>query len=100
MKKTARLITTLKPNDVGAVWKIYEVDPPVHVDDDPEEAATKYVVASAANVMYSGPEVYLFPAEKHGDIWEVIDWTELDGSYRGGLDHATAIEGAGYEVVQ
>jgi len=46
----------------------------------------------------SGPETYIFPAKKSGDIFEVADWGELNGSYRGGFDHAEALKGAGYEV--
>jgi hypothetical protein len=92
--KTAKLLTTLPPNDVGAVWKIYELDPPMPTYGEP----TKYVVASAVRAMYSGPEVYLFPAVKNGDEFEVSDWSELEGSYRGGLRHDTALENAGYEV--
>ena len=88
---TARLLHTEPPNEVGAVWKIYELDPP--------HEGAKVVVVSANNVMFSGPETYIFPAEKRGDVYEISDWGELDGSYRGGLDHAEALRLAGYEVV-
>ena len=55
----------------------------------------EYVVVSAADVMYSGPETYIFGADENG---EVVDWLELPGSFRGKLDHVAALEGAGYEV--
>lgn len=87
---TARLIATEPPNEVGAVWKIYELDPPAD--------GVKTVVVSANTVMFSGPETYIFPAEKHGDVYEISDWGELDGSYRGGLDHEEALRGLGYTV--
>ena len=89
--KTARLVTELPPNEVGAVWKIYELDPPLE--------GAKTVVVSANNVMFSGPETYIFPAAKQGDVYEITDWCELDGSYRGGLDHDEALGYAGYEVL-
>lgn len=87
---TARLLHTEPPNEVGAVWKIYELDPP--------HEGAKTVVVSAANVMFSGPETYIFAATKDGKIKDG-EWRELDGSYRGGLDHAEALRLAGYEVV-
>jgi hypothetical protein len=43
--------------------------------------------------MLSGPETYIFPSDETG---KVIDWGELDGSYRGGLSHEKAIEDAGF----
>jgi len=66
----------------------------------------KNVIVSATRVPYSGPETYIFGAaklektDKFGNDWETADWGELDGSYRGGLSHAQALENAGYEIVQ
>lgn len=31
---------------------------------------------------------------------EILNWSELEGSYHGGLDHERALERAGYEVVK
>lgn len=56
---------------------------------------TNYVIVSAANVIFSGPETYIFPADKDGTI---LDWLELSGSFKGGLDHKKALAGAGYDV--
>jgi hypothetical protein len=68
---------------------LYFLDPPV--DDDME-----YVVVSATVVPFGeGPETYIFPADSSG---EITDWGELHGSYKGDLDHAKALRGAGYEV--
>jgi len=53
----------------------------------------KFVVASAANAMFSGPETYLFGANKNG---VVQDWGELAGSSRGIYDHEAALSNAGY----
>jgi hypothetical protein len=59
------------------------------------QGSTNYVVISAVNAMFSGPETYIFPASSNG---EVIDWCELDGSYKGGLDHVQALRQAGYGI--
>lgn len=47
--------------------------------------------------MFSGPETYIFPADKTG---EIVNWSELDGSFKGGLDHEQALVNAGFEVQQ
>lgn len=86
-----------KLTDFTGDARLYKVDPPIEQKDweGNVEATHEYVIASATNVMFSGPETYLFPANEAG---EVIDWGELDGSYRGGFDHEAALTGAGYEV--
>jgi hypothetical protein len=78
---------------------LYRLDPPItEVDWDGDETGKEfeYVVVSAANVMFSGPETYIFPSDESG---EVVGWGELEGSYRGGLSHSTALAGAGYSLV-
>lgn len=55
----------------------------------------QYVVVSAVNVPFGGPETYIFPADREGNI---INWGELDGSFKGALDHSRALKNAGYEV--
>lgn len=55
-----------------------------------------YVVVSAADVPYSGPETYIFPSNEKGTI---LKYTELPGSFRGALDHARALRNAGYVVI-
>jgi len=62
---------------------------------DPPLDGHRYVVASCVSVMGT-PETYLFGADADGKI---TDWSELDGSLRGVLDHGVALAGAGYEVV-
>lgn len=86
---SARVATLVKANLAGAtgVAHLYLLDPPL--------ASGEYVRVSATVVPFSGAETYIFPADESG---QVIDWGELDGSYRGGLDHAEALRGAGYEV--
>lgn len=66
---------------------LYKLDPPLD--------GNEFVIISAAEVPYTGPETYIFPASEDGQIAE---WMELDGSFRGGLDHAEALAGAGYKI--
>lgn len=61
-----------------------------------DDQLTDYVVVSAVDVPLGGPETYIFPAEVGGQI---KSWVELDGSFKGGLDHETALADAGYTVV-
>lgn len=68
--------------------RLYKLDPPLCYDT--------YVIVSAIDNMFSGPETYIFPASSDG---QVLSWGELEGSLRGVLDHAKALEAAGYEVV-
>lgn len=78
-----------KPVEYGTVW-----------DDDGNEAPegqTDHIVISATNVMFSGPETYIFAADKTG---EVISWSEMPGSFKGGLDHNMALSRAGFELQQ
>lgn len=56
---------------------------------------TDYVVVSAVVVPFSGPETYIFPADGEGRI---TSWSEMKGSFRGGLDHARALAGLGFVV--
>ena len=76
---------------------LYKLDPPLesisYIDDT--KSYHKYVIVSAANVMFSGPETYIFPATETGDI---VSWLELDGSIRGKLSHEKALSNAGYTI--
>jgi hypothetical protein len=83
---TARFISDVNCTATGN-QKLYKLDPPL--DEH------RFVVVSAAVAPYSGPETYIFPADERGNI---TDWLELDGSFRGALDHEKALAGAGYEI--
>ncbi len=101
MKKTAKLIKKLKRNFRGDA-RLYKVNPPMKYleddkIDDSKETKTSYVVISATVAMFSGAETYIFSADKNGDITE---WSEMEGSYRGSLDHAKALRNAGYKIVK
>jgi hypothetical protein len=63
--------------------------------DEPGPPQYEYVVVSAAVATFSGAETYIFGSNERG---EVVSWTELRGSMRGTLDHAAALENAGYQV--
>jgi hypothetical protein len=75
----------------------YRLDPPLKWRDwrNDLEHAAEFVVVSATVAMYSGPETYIFPSDENG---KVINWGELDGSFKGALNHVTALRNAGYEV--
>lgn len=96
---TAKLIKSNLPGFRGTVH-LYELSEPVTFDYDWDTGMdtknTNYVVVSAADVLYSGPETYIFPADKEG---EVLSWSEIKGSFRGALNHTRALHNAGYEVI-
>lgn len=76
---------------------LYKVEPPMVGEDwEGKKSKHNYVLVSAVNAMFTGPETYIFPARKDG---AVTDYGELDGSYRGGLSHARALRNAGYKIV-
>lgn len=87
----------------GGIGAVFEVDPPMtylELSDDYGEdkpKLTSFVWVSAVNVPFSGPETYIFACTKEG---KVLDWLELEGSFRGALDIERALRGAGYEIIQ
>ena len=100
--KTATFVKTLDNFQGNA--RLYKLSEPLAQDrrwwnesEEDESPSYNYVVVSAANVPYSGPETYIFGATKDG---EVLDWGELPGSFRGSRDHQAALIGAGYKVFE
>ncbi len=95
--KTATEVKKLK--DFTGDARLFKCEPPMEWkdgwEDDAKTKKSKYVVVSATVAMFSGPETYIFPANAKG---EVVSWGELDGSFKGSLDHAEALRGAGYGV--
>lgn len=102
--------TFVKQHNGNGDGRVYRCDPPMpahdwfggDADHNVEECSgaapcesTEYVWVSAANVVYSGPETYIFACDEDG---EVTDWSELPGSLRGDLNHEAALTGAGYEI--
>lgn len=85
----ATLIKSNLPKFTGDA-RLYRVDPPL--------GGYTHVIVSATVVQFSGPETCIFGADL--DEEDVVDWGELAGSFRGGLDHKYALQLAGYEVVE
>lgn len=98
-QKTATLVTAGLPDFAGDA-ALYRCDPPMQCDyyRDAEyvKTTTEYVVVSAVNALFTGPETYIFPADTEGNV---TSWLELEGSFRGAKDHHGALHRAGYEVV-
>ncbi len=86
---TARRIRTMK--DWRGDAALYELDPPFKQQ--------RFVVVSAIDAMFTGPETYVFASDAAG---EPKSWLELGGSFRGARDHATALAktGRGYAITK
>lgn len=82
--KKAKLLGR-KISDTGADQRHYQIED------------GRFVVVSAVCAMFTGPETYIFEADAGGGI---TSWTELPGSFRGGLDHAEALRSYGYEIAE
>lgn len=69
--------------------RLFKMEPPLEKH--------KYVVVSAVVAEFSGPETYIFPANKKG---EIKDWGELEGSQRGTLSHEDVLSDLGYAIAK
>ncbi len=85
--KTATFIKDMASRT--ATQKLYRMDPP--------HEGHEYVAASGVQSAFDTmmPETYLFGADADGKI---TSYSELDGSFRGSVDHEEAIREAGYKV--
>jgi len=95
--KTATFIKEMPSNGISE-QKLYQVSPPMQSyswDEEETPSEFDFVIVSAAYVPMSGPETYIFGADSDG---EVVNWGELPGSYKGGLNHKQALGGAGYTI--
>jgi hypothetical protein len=86
--KTATYIRKLEGYRGDA--RLYQVNPT-------QSNGINYVVVSAVVASYTGPETYIFPCNEAG---EITDYIELEGSFRGELDHHKALSLGGYEVLE
>lgn len=98
--KTATFVKEL--SGFAGAAKLYKLSEPVKYNkpyrkNDPPAEETIFVVVSATSVIFSGPETYIFPSDEDG---KVVDWGELDGSFRGEFDHERALRGLGFEPVK
>ena len=95
----AKLVKELRRDERGHA-AVYELSEPLD--------GNKFVVVSAVDLgaeahildsVFGNPrascETYIFAADENGNVSE---WGELDGSFKGGKDHARALRGAGYEI--
>jgi len=96
MKKKARYVRHWTTPNGGVMMLIHVTPHLVFQDSQSNQRSTHYLIVSAVDVPHSGPETFIFPANRSGDV---ISWLELSGSYRGGLSHIKAIEDAGYESI-
>jgi len=99
MKKTALFIKIMGRSKFQGDARLYKVTPPMSYDMNYEtnkyDKVTKYIIVSACDTFDEGPETFIFPSDSKGNV---INWGELNGSYRGGLDHEKALRRAGYEI--
>lgn len=74
---------------------LYRLSEPMQAGWAEDAGMTEYVVVSAAIALFTGAETYIFASDAEGNI---TDWVELEGSFRGRLDHAEALQRAGYVI--
>lgn len=79
--------TYIKPaKDMRGDARLYRLSKPLE--------GNEYVIVSGISNEW-GTETYIFGADDKGSI---IHWGELPGSFKGSIDHAAALEEAGYEA--
>jgi hypothetical protein len=71
-------------NDSQILWSVF-----------PRISGHKWIVTSAKNLPFTGPETYMFGADENGNI---VDWSELEGSCRGTLEHKVCFQNIGYNI--
>lgn len=98
---TAYQLPTLRRSAPLTDQRFYLLDPPLVTEDADDLYSegvltyTRLVVVSASWRMHV-PETYIFAADAMGNI---VDFTDLPGSFQGALDHQAALRGAGYSEV-
>lgn len=94
--KTATLLHDVVHPVSRAIQKTYRLDPPMQTRAWGEPVRdVSYVIVSAVDVPFSGPETLIFEGDADGNI---IDFCDLEGSFRGDMDHEQALRNVGYEV--
>lgn len=82
--------TTLKAEFVRDIWTNIKT-PPRHSSRKLWTVDGKFIITSAVNSKEGTVhETYVFYGDQDGNI---LDHSELHGSYNGGLDHQRAIDG-------
>lgn len=88
-----KIATKIKDVDFGVgpgcKQTLYRCEPPMCSYD--------YVIVSALAEAFdtNRPETFIFGADVMG---EIVNYSELPGSYRGGMDHVKALRDAGYQI--
>lgn len=97
--KTATFIRDIGNPSTAPYQKLYRLSDPLEsyeyvVVSAQDFSGIKFSVPSGLDYLFSS-ETYIFGASADGNI---VAWTELEGSYRGGIDHELALRNAGYAV--
>lgn len=82
--KTAKFIKDLP--HTTEIQKLYQLSEPI--------ANSNFVVVSGTSV-FPMDETSIFDANEKGKI---VDWSELEGSFCGEINHHKALQNAGYSV--
>lgn len=100
MQKTAKFIKKLDIMRDDGDARLYRLS------EKPEGCESEFVVVSAVPSLIpagkakyiapGNPETYIFSSDENG---VVRCWGELEGSFQGGMDHARALRGLGFEIV-
>lgn len=77
------------PFSVNRSQSLYKLEPPFK--------KAKYIVISAAHTMDHGPETYIFKSDEEGNI---LDWSEMEGSFIGDMDHKKALKNIEYTLTK
>ena len=72
--------------------RLYRLSESIDVNGSP----CNHVVVSGVDVPLSGPETYIFPHDG-GEGSALIEYLEIEGSFKGAIDHGRALRGLGFE---
>ena len=76
--------------------ELFKLDTAMRVGDTKRGRKYNHIVVSAVNSRWT-TETYIFPSNQNG---EILDYTELHGSYKGDTNIDRALAYGGYEVVR
>ena len=77
--------------------RLYKLSTPIKEDAYGDERNANYVVVSGVLAYDTGiEETYIFESDIEGNI---KDYAELDGSFKGSIDHEKALNNAGYKLI-
>jgi hypothetical protein len=85
---TVKRIDRVNEREARGDQELWSISPPVKFYHRGKVCTADFVVVSAVVTFGSGPETYIFPSDRNG---EVINWGELPGSQRGTMNHEATI---------